>query len=145
MHGKTKEMFTHYIKQQPKRFKQFVRFSFSGLGGLQSIVWPLIFSKTLGKNLVLTFSWFIPGFFFIDSGFFKSPIFSILSPNQPLYDLTWHIRLSKPKRNIFCRWYLMISHFKKGFCVYRDQMNSLCRCQNGQIKFIHISNKTVIL
>ena len=37
----------------------------------------------------------------------------------------------------------MISHFKKGFFVYWDQMNSLCTFQKGHIKFTHISNKTL--
>ena len=54
-----------------------------------------------GKTLVFTISWFI-----LD--FFQYQNVAIPSPDQPAYNLTWHIRFSKPKLNIFAddiSWY----------------------------------------
>ena len=78
---------------------------------MNSVNETFYFSKTplySGKNLVFTISWFILDFFFLFRIILKFQNFTIPSPDQPPYDLTWHIRFGKRKLNIFINdisWY----------------------------------------
>ena len=99
--GQKQIIFTKYFVRtgnprylgEKQNTKLFTKLTTHGRGKLHSI-------ETGQKFSIHHFKMY-SGIFSLFRIFLKFQNFAILSPDQPLYDLTWHIRFSEPKLNIF--------------------------------------------